>query len=102
VAIFKEQLGGKPELQMVTEKAGEPSFAVKPCESKTVWLRLVASATRIISQYRKSTEGAWQTVGETTFPMRGEPRVGISSGGTPEDAERYAWFRHFRILELAK
>jgi homoserine O-acetyltransferase len=102
VALFKERLDGKPELQMVTEKDGKPSFAVKPCESKTVWLRLVASGTNLVSQYRSSTEGAWQTVGESTLPVRGEPRVGISSGGAPENAERDARFRCFRILELTK
>jgi regulation of enolase protein 1 (concanavalin A-like superfamily)/pimeloyl-ACP methyl ester carboxylesterase len=102
VAVFKERLDGKPELQMVTERGGKPSFAVKPYESRTVWLRLVASGANVVSQYRHSAEGAWQTVGESTLPVRGEPKVGITSGGTPEDAARYARFRNFRILELTK
>jgi regulation of enolase protein 1 (concanavalin A-like superfamily) len=100
VALFKEQLGGKPEFQMVTEKEGKPRFAVKPCDAITVWLRLVVNRTKVISQYRQSPDGAWQTVGESPRPERGNPRVGITSGGTPASAERYVRFRDFRIIEL--
>ena len=102
VAIFNERLGGKPELQMVIEKGGRPEFAVKPCGSKTVWLRLVASGAKVVGQCRDPAESAWRTVGESTLPTRGEARVGITSGGTPKDAERYARFRDFRILKLRK
>jgi beta-xylosidase len=101
VALFKEQIDGAPKVQMVTETKGKPQFAVKPCESKTVDLRLVATGTKVISQYRESPEGAWQTVGESLLPGRAGPKVGITSGGTPADAERFVRFRDFRILELA-
>jgi regulation of enolase protein 1 (concanavalin A-like superfamily) len=101
VALFKEQIDGAPKLQMVTEMKGKPQFAVKPCESKTVQLRLVVSGTKVISQYRESPEGAWRTVGESLLPGREGPKVGLTSGGTPADAERFVRFRDFRILELS-
>jgi regulation of enolase protein 1 (concanavalin A-like superfamily) len=100
VALFKEQIDGAPKVQMVTELKGKPQFAVKPCESKTVQLRLVVTRTKVISQYRESAEGAWRTVGESPLPEGKGAKAGLTSGGTPADAERFARFREFRILEL--
>jgi regulation of enolase protein 1 (concanavalin A-like superfamily) len=102
VAIFEESLGGKPKLQMVTEKDAKAHFAVKTCESKIVWLRLVVRGHKIVSQYRAPQGTAWLTVGESMLPVRGKPKGGITSGGAPVHVERYAWFRDFRILELTK
>ena len=101
VAVFKERLGGKPKIQMVTEKGGKPSYEVKPFGSKTVSLRLVASGTKVVSQFRDAAKGAWQTVGESTLPVLGAPLVGITSAARG-GCRCYARFRDFRILELAK
>jgi regulation of enolase protein 1 (concanavalin A-like superfamily) len=100
VALFKEQIDGAPKFQMVTETKGKPQFAVKPCKSRTVQLRLVVTRTKVISQYRESAEAAWQTVGESLLPEREGAKAGLTSGGTPADAEHFARFREFRILEL--
>jgi beta-xylosidase len=100
VSLFKEQIDGAPKMQMVTETKGKPRFAIKPCESKTVQLRLVVTGTKVISRYRESAEGAWRTVGESLLPEGKAAKAGLTSGGTPADAERFARFREFRILEL--
>ena len=72
---------------MVTEKGGKPSYAVPPSGSKTVSLRLVASGMKVVSQFRDATKGEWQTAGESTLPVRGAARVGITSDGEPEGAK---------------
>jgi beta-xylosidase len=102
VALFKEQIDGAPKVQMVTEAKGKPQFAVKPCELKTVQLRLVVAGTKAISQYRESPDTPWRAVGEGLLPQRegASPRVGLTSGGTPADAQRFVRLREFRILEL--
>jgi regulation of enolase protein 1 (concanavalin A-like superfamily) len=100
VALFQEVLGGEVELQMVTEKDGKPHFAVARHGAKAVWMRLVISGGKITTLYRPSPEEGWKVVGRSDVPSRGAARVGVMSGGAPKEAERYARFRAFRILEL--
>jgi regulation of enolase protein 1 (concanavalin A-like superfamily) len=101
VSLFQEVLGGKVELQMVTEKGGEPRFAVAKHEGKGVWMRLVISGGKITTQYKPSEKGEWKVVGRSDLPARGAARVGVMAGGAPKEAERHVRFRAFRILELA-
>jgi regulation of enolase protein 1 (concanavalin A-like superfamily) len=101
VSLFQEVLGGKVELQMVTEKEGKPRFAVAKHEAKGVWMRLVISGGMITTQYKPSEKGEWKVVGQSDLPARGAARVGVTSGGAPKEAERHVRFRAFRILEFA-
>ena len=41
-------------------------------------------------------------MGECARPAEGELRLGLAAGGGPDDAEHWARFRSFRILERAK
>jgi regulation of enolase protein 1 (concanavalin A-like superfamily) len=102
VSLFQEVLGGKVELQMVTEKEARPSFAVAKHDAKGVWLRLLIADGKITSQYRPTEKDEWKTVGQSDAPASGPGRVGVMCGGAPRDAERYVSFRSFRILEIAK
>ena len=100
VSLFQEVLGGKVEMQMVTEKDAKPSFAVAKHEAKEVWIRLLIAGGKITTQFRGSEKDAWKTVGQADVPAGASPRIGITSGGAPKDAERYVRFRSFRILEV--
>lgn len=42
---------------------------------------------------------SWKKVGEFELPLKGEPRVGLISGGRSKDPERWARFRQFRIVQ---
>ena len=99
VSLFQEVLSGKVELQMVTEKAAKPRFAVAHHEAKGVWMRLVIDGGKITSQYRPTEKEAWKVVGQSDLPAAGTARVGVMAGGVPKDAERYVRFRTFRIVE---
>jgi len=100
VSLFQEVLSGKVELQMVTEKAAKPRFAVAHHEAKGVWMRLVIDGGKITSQYRPTEKEAWKVVGQSDLPAAGTARVGVMAGGVPKDAERYVRFRAFRIVEI--
>jgi regulation of enolase protein 1 (concanavalin A-like superfamily) len=102
VSLFQEVLGGKVELQMVTEKEAKPTFVVAKYDAKGVWMRLLTSGGKITTQYRPSEKEEWKTVGQSDAPAKGPGRVGVMAGGAPKDAERYARFQDFRILEVVK
>jgi regulation of enolase protein 1 (concanavalin A-like superfamily) len=100
VSLFQEVLGGKVELQMVTEKDARPTFAVAKHDAKGVWMRLLIADGKITTQYRPTEKDEWKTVGKSDVPAAGAARIGVMCGGAPKDAERYVRFRSFRILEL--
>lgn len=100
VSLFQEVLNGKVELQMVTEKDAKPHFAVAKHEEKGVWIRLVISGRKITTQYKPSGKGEWKVVGQSDVPAGGAARVGVMAGGATKEAERYARFRSFRIVEI--
>jgi regulation of enolase protein 1 (concanavalin A-like superfamily) len=102
VSLFQEVLGGKVELQMVTEQDARPRFAVVHHDAKGVWMRLLIADGKITAQYRPSEKDGWKAVGQSDVPGGGEARVGVMAGGAPKDAERYVRFRAFRIVEIGK
>lgn len=65
-------------------------------------MRLLIDQGKITSQYRPSENAPWKDVGRGDIPAEGSPRVGVMSGGAPQEAERYARFRGFRIVELPR
>lgn len=104
VCLLSESLNGKPELQMVTETAAKPQFAVKICESKRIWLRLEILGEKITTQFRETGNDTWTTVGVGQLPKVGDAkvRVGLMAGGAPKNSGRYVSFRDFKIVKLAK
>jgi hypothetical protein len=48
---------------------------------------------------RLTMNSSWKKVGEFELPLKGEPRVGLISGGRSKDPERWARFRQFRIVQ---
>ncbi len=100
VSLFQEVLGGKVELQMVTEKDAKPHFAVVEHGAKGVWMRLLIAEGKIAALYKPSNEEQWKVVGQSDVPVQGAARVGVMAGGAPQESEREARFRDFRILEI--
>ena len=84
VGIYKESLGGKPEIQMIAEKDAKPTGAVKTCDASKVWLRLVVSGGKVTGQFRESEKDEWKTVGEKPAPMTGPAKAGIIAGRRAE------------------
>jgi len=100
VSLFQEVLGKKVELQMVIEKNANPRFAVAKHDAKGVWIRLLIAGGKITAEYRPAEKEAWKVVGQADMPAMGPARVGVMAGGAPKEAERYARFRGFRIVEI--
>jgi beta-xylosidase len=101
VSVWREVLGKQVDVQMVHEKEAKPRFAVAKHEGKSVWLRLLIADGKATSFFRSTEKDEWKKVGQFELPVKGEPRVGIGSGGGPKDAERWARFSRFRIVETA-
>jgi regulation of enolase protein 1 (concanavalin A-like superfamily) len=101
VSLFRENLDGKPKLQMVAVKNDQAAFVVVDKDVRPVWLRLAVDGETITAQYRASEKGPWQTVGTKTRVSAGAFRCGLISGGAPKDAGREAAFSHFRIVRQA-
>lgn len=100
VALWREKTKEQTVL-MVHEQEAKPRFAEAKCETEVVWLRLVLSEGTGTSFYRTTDQEEWKKVGQFDLPVKGEPRVGIASGGGPKDAEGWVRFSRFRILEKA-
>jgi regulation of enolase protein 1 (concanavalin A-like superfamily) len=101
VALLREKLGAKVEVQLVAEYDGKPKvgFAQKPFEPKTVWLRMEFKDGKAKGLCRASEKDEWQALGQCDLPMKGEPRIGLITGYAPKTPEHEARFSKFRILQ---
>ena len=103
VCLLKEWMGQEVRLRIVREKdakgdiSGESKY-----DAKGVWFRLVIAGSKATGYYRPAAQGEWQKMGQVDLPSDGEPKVGLNAGGGPENAERWARFSHFCLLEQAE
>jgi len=103
VALFREFLGIKPQMLMVTEKRAAPTFHYGGVyEGKNILLRLEVSGNKITGKFRGPGE-EWRTIGHSTLPVparQRKARVGLHTGGAAPGAGHFARFWDFRILEM--
>jgi len=100
VCLLKEWMGEKVRLRIVREKDGHGDISGESeYHAKGVWFRLVIIGGKATAYYRQSDKEDWRKMGQVDLPSKGEPRVGLNAGGGPPNAERWARFSHFRILE---
>jgi regulation of enolase protein 1 (concanavalin A-like superfamily) len=103
VALLREKLGAKVEVQLVAEYDGKPKvgFAQKPFEPKAVWLRMEFKDGKAKGLMRATEKDEWQVLGQCDLPMKGEPRIGLITGYAPKTPEHEARFSKFRILQAS-
>lgn len=101
VALMREKLGAKVEVQLVSETNGKPKvgFAQKPFEPNKVWLRMELTRNKAKGVYRAVDKDDWQPLGECDLPLKGGPRVGLITGYAPKTGDHEARFSNFRILQ---
>ena len=58
------------------------------------------SAGKIRGQYRAADKDAWQTLGQSDIPAKGEPRIGLITGYAAKNVEHFTRFSGFRISKL--
>lgn len=103
VCLLKEWMGQEVRLRIVREKdakgdiSGESKY-----EAKGVWFRLVIGGGKATGYYRPPDKEKWRKMGQVDLPSTGEPNAGLNAGGGPENAERWARFSHFCLLEQAE
>jgi len=100
--LFREFLGTKPQVLMVTEKKAHPTFHYGGVyRDDTIWLRLEIANGKITGKFRGDLEEDWQTVGTSSLPIlnkKSKPRVGLHTGGAPDRSLHFVRFWDFRIL----
>ena len=104
VGLFREFLGTKPQVLMVTEKRAQSTFHYGGVyRDDTIWLRLEVADGKITGKFRGDPEEDWQTVGASSLPIprkKSKVWVGLHTGGAPNRAVRLVRFWEFRILTL--
>ena len=102
VGLFREFLGTKPQVLMVTEKRAQSTFHYGGVyRDDTIWLRLEVADGKITGKFRGDPEEDWQTVGASSLPIprkKSKVWVGLHTGGAPDRAVRLARFWEFRIV----
>lgn len=99
--VLVEVLKGKTEVQMVTEKDAQCTFAVKEAEAHRVRLRLEVANGQLTTAFRAPTETTWTPVATHPLPKSGPAQFGLTAGGAPKDAGRFLIFRDLRAIRLA-
>ncbi len=102
VICGRQHLDGKPLLveACAIEGKAQPTFS-KEHDAKTVWLRLEASGTYVVSMFRDTETEEWTYLGEVKQPPSQKPmRVGLLSSFAPKKPDRQARFESFRLLEF--
>jgi regulation of enolase protein 1 (concanavalin A-like superfamily) len=100
VCLLKEQMGKEVRLRIVREKdangdiSGETQY-----DAEGVWFRLVIAGDKATGYYRQTDNESWQKMGRVDLPTKGKAKAGLNAGGGSQDAERWARFSHFRIIE---
>jgi hypothetical protein len=57
---------------------------------------------KITGRYRASPKEDWVTVGQCGLPVRGEPKVGLTTAYAARDAMHFTRFSKFRMLQVKK
>ena len=105
--LAKEHVGQEVRVRMIHEQEGKPSFLFeKKYEPESVWLRLVADGGNATGYFRQTDQEEWQKMNQTVLPGessgKGDAKIGLNAAGGAKDADRWARFRAFRLLELAE
>ncbi|MBN1343854.1 MAG: GH32 C-terminal domain-containing protein [Phycisphaerae bacterium] len=94
--------GGKPVFKLVKELVDGNLLIIpgrKPMASRTVQLRLIATADGFEAQYRPDAKGEFQTAATGKLPPPGDDQVSIQCYNGPASAEHWIRFDDFRIVE---
>lgn len=102
VKILREHVKGKTSIVLVREQKNIPEPQPGKEESASpVRLRLTWSGDKVAAAYKAA--GDWVPVGEVEVPAgAGAASFGLASHGGPADADRWATFTDFRIVQGKK
>jgi regulation of enolase protein 1 (concanavalin A-like superfamily) len=99
VKIGQEQVHGVLCLVMGREEGDKTKTLAKiPIEGLSLEVRFLASGDTIRGQFRPAGAADWRDAAECPLPKQGEPKVSLQVYQGPQDADRWAGFRGFRIV----
>ena len=102
VIMVKEKIGNEIHMQFVAEKDGQLHAGVHKTlnDAKSVRFRMVVEKGEVTGSYRISPREDWVRVGQCSLPVRGEPKVGLTTAYAPKDAEHFTRFSNLRMLQI--
>ena len=101
VIMVKERIDKDINMQLVAEQNGGVKAGFhKKFEGKSVWVRMEVEGDKITGRYRVSPKDDWVTLGQCGLPVRGEPKVGLSTAYAPPGGKHFTHFSNFRMLQV--
>ena len=100
--LVKEKIGNDMLVHVVSERDAKPgaAFHKKFNEGKNVWFRMEVEPGKLAGYYRTSAKEEWLKLGQCDLPVRGEPKVGLTTAYAAKDAEHFTRFSNFRMLQI--
>ena len=102
IILVKEKIDNDMLVHLVSErdaKAGA-AFHKNFNAGKNVWFRAEAEPGKLSGFYRASSNEEWLKLGQCDLPLRGKPKVGLTTAYAPSDAEHFTRFSNFRMLQV--
>ena len=100
--LVKEKTGADVLVHIVSEREGKAgtAFHKKFNEGKEVWFRMEMEPGKLSGSYRNSPKEEWLKLGECDIPLRGEPKVGLTTAYAARGVEHFTRFSNFRMLQI--
>jgi len=100
--LVKEKIGNDVLVHLFSERDAKPgtAFHKKFNERKDVWFRMEVEPGKLSGPYRTSSKEEWLKLGQCDLPLRGEPKIGLTTAYAAKDAEHFTRFSNFRMLQI--
>jgi regulation of enolase protein 1 (concanavalin A-like superfamily) len=103
VKLVKEKVDGEMWLVM---GRGHPTqgklVAKEPLKEEKLTLRLTVDGNNITGFTRADEKAEWRKIGTCELPGEGKARIALQTHHGPANAEHWARFEQFRVLEIKK
>lgn len=101
VIMVKERNGNDVLMQLYAEQDAKPKAgAHKTFEGKSIWVRMEVEGDKLTGRYRVSPKEDWVTLGQCDLPVRGEPKVGLTTAYAHQGDMHFTRFSNFRMLQV--
>jgi regulation of enolase protein 1 (concanavalin A-like superfamily) len=101
VKLVKEKVDGEMWLVMGRGHPTQGKLVAKvPLKDEKLTLRLTVDGQNITSFARANEKAEWQKLGTCELPVEGKARIALQTHHGPANAEHWARFEQFRLLEI--
>jgi hypothetical protein len=100
--LVKEKIGNDVLVHLFSERDAKPgtAFHKKFNERNDGWFRMEVEPGKLSGHYRTSSKEEWLKLGQCDLPLRGEPKIGLTTAYSAKDADHFTRFSNFRMLQI--